>query len=257
MSVSCWLDLTGATPEKWTGGRTGEVFRMENQEQRGYLETSFWDDGSENENSDDEGIGSDESMDQTEQCSCDTNKDNDKTNDNQKSELEKSKPLINQSKDPLRVTKFLRILKQSMVSNSSPVMARRRVFGEDLSSHLDSSKTLVPQIMEWCTRTIEERGKDDMKNLEGVYRLSGQVSHIKALKLSFDTGRPPTKHETINIHSVGSLLKVIIFYSMLDRTLFKIPSYISVNYLNPWAPSAFTPTLSEVPALPPPTAYPI
>ena len=76
--------------------------------------------------------------------------------------------------------------------------------------NLDQGADIVPEIVDWCTRTIEERGKNDMKSLEGVYRLSGQVSHIKALQLNVDAGHPPTKHETINIHSVGSLLKVVI-----------------------------------------------
>lgn len=117
-------------------------------------------------------------------------------------DLEKSKLSIKHAKDPLKVTKFLRVLKQSMVPNSN------RMFGVDLSAHIDTDKTKIPEIVEWCTRTIEERGKNDMKSLEGVYRLSGPVSHVKALKLSFDAGHPPTKYETINIHSVGSLLKV-------------------------------------------------
>ena len=101
-----------------------------------------------------------------------------------------------------------------MVPNiSSSSSTNSRVFRVDLSTHLDTCKTNIPQIVEWCTRTIEERGKKDIKSLEGVYRLSGQVSHIKALKLRFDAGHPPTNHDTINIHSVGSLLKVKAFYN--------------------------------------------
>lgn len=174
-----------------------------NRRQRDYLETSFWNEDSEDS---DEGIGSDESMDQSDQCSCvrDEGSDNTKNDTNNG-----SKTSIKQTKEPLSVTKFLKILKLSMVPNTSSFFsAPSRVFGIDLSIHLDSTKTNLPQIVEWCTRTIEGRGKKDIKSLEGVYRLSGQVSHIKALKLSFDAGHPPTKYDAINIHSVGSLLKL-------------------------------------------------
>ena len=173
---------------------------MHEREHKKYLETSFWSEGSEAEkDSDDEGIGSDESMDQREQCSCFIDERCHPENQSNSNTLSK------QSKDPQRVTKFLRGLKQSiLLSTSSLQLSSRRVFGVNL----DQCADIVPQIVDWCTRTIEERGKNDMKSLEGVYRLSGQVSHIKALKLSFDASHPPKKHETINIHSVGSLLKV-------------------------------------------------
>ena len=182
---------------------------IENKERQEYLETSFWNEESENsEDSDDEGIGSDESMDQNYQCSCAKDEGSDNTNNDKKNEPKESKPSIKQTKDPLRVTKFLRVLKQSMVPNTSSSLSTSRVFGVDLSSHLDTCKINIPHIVGWCTRTIEERGKRDIKSLEGVYRLSGQASHIKALKLSFDANHSPTNQNTINIHSVGSLLKV-------------------------------------------------
>ena len=46
-----------------------------------------------------------------------------------------------------------------------------------------------------------------------MYRLSGQTSQIKALRLSFDAGVTPdwSRIESPNIHSVGSLLKVCNF----------------------------------------------
>ena len=47
-----------------------------------------------------------------------------------------------------------------------------------------------------------------MKSLEGIYRLSGQSSQIKALRLSFDVGQTPARFDVTNIHSIGSLLKV-------------------------------------------------
>ena len=170
------------------------------ESQRDYLETSFWNEESDEDKSDDEDIDTDEPINKVK--NCDKNDDNSQLNQNYK--YKKSKSLNNDTKDPLRLTKFLRILKQSMM----PVKSHNCVFGVALSTHLSMVNTDVPQVVEWCTRTVEERGKRDMKNLEGVYRLSGQVSHIKALKLSFDASRIPTKHDSINTHSIGSLLKV-------------------------------------------------
>ena len=60
----------------------------------------------------------------------------------------------------------------------------------------------------WCTNIIEHRANTDVKSLEGIYRLSGQSSQIKALRLSFDAGQTPTRFDVANIHSVSSLLKV-------------------------------------------------
>ena len=60
----------------------------------------------------------------------------------------------------------------------------------------------------WCTNIIEQRGASDVKSLEGIYRLSGQSSQIKALRLSFDAGQTPARFDVANIHSVSSLLKV-------------------------------------------------
>ena len=56
---------------------------------------------------------------------------------------------------------------------------------------------------------IEARAAADLRSLEGIYRLSGQTSQIKALRLGFDAGAAPALGPaTTNIHSVGSLLKV-------------------------------------------------
>ena len=67
-----------------------------------------------------------------------------------------------------------------------------------------------PPLFSWCTDIIEQRLATELRSLEGVYRLSGQTSQIKALRLSFDAGVTPdwSRLESPNIHSVGSLLKV-------------------------------------------------
>jgi len=118
-----------------------------------------------------------------------------------------------QTKEPgLSVTKFLRVLKQSVKRDtglrSAVVQSPTVVFGLELSSHLTACRTSVPDVVRWCTNIIEQRGTSDVKSLEGIYRLSGQSSQIKALRLSFDAGQTPTRFDVANIHSVGSLLKL-------------------------------------------------
>ena len=71
---------------------------------------------------------------------------------------------------------------------------------------------LMTLLCRWCTNIIEQRAKTDLKSLEGVYRLSGQTSQIKLLKLGFDAGRTPSHCQATNIHSVGSLLKVMFSF---------------------------------------------
>ena len=77
-------------------------------------------------------------------------------------------------------------------------------------SHLNNTISDIPSLCSWCTNIIEQRLATDLRSLEGVYRLSGQTSQIKALRLSFDAGVTPdwSRLESPNIHSVGSLLKV-------------------------------------------------
>ena len=65
-----------------------------------------------------------------------------------------------------------------------------------------------PGLLTWCCSSIEARGREDPRQLEGIYRLSGQASHVKALRLGFEAGSPPARPDQHNVHSVGSLLKV-------------------------------------------------
>ena len=159
-------------------------------EEKKYLETTFWSDN-EKDSDDDEGIGSDESM---EHCSC---------FNNEEPNLQKSDGSKKKEKNNQGVRRLLRGLKHSrVISKSLSHLSPRKIFGASLPSDT------VPQIVTWCTTTIEERTREDINSLEGVYRLSGQVSHIKALKMSFDAGHLPLQQAVSNIHSVGSLLKV-------------------------------------------------
>ena len=96
---------------------------MHEREHKKYLETTFWVEGSEaDKDIDDEGIGSDESMDQMGQCSCFKDERSHLEN------LSESNTLTKKSKDPKRVTKFLRGLKQSiLISTSSLQLSSRKV----------------------------------------------------------------------------------------------------------------------------------
>ena len=98
----------------------------------------------------------------------------------------------------------------------------------------------------WCTNIIEQRGSSDVKSLEGIYRLSGQSSQIKALRLSFDAGQTPTRFDVANIHSVGSLLKVCHPITFLRAEIsVDISSCISESCLSQSAATASTPTWCE------------
>ena len=108
-----------------------------------YLETSFWNEQAPNE-SDDEGIGSDESVDQADhlhQCHCSSQQPGPRTRE-----------MSQQTKEPgLSVTKFLRVLKQSVKRDtglrSAIVQSPTLVFGLDLSDHLAACRTSVPDVV--------------------------------------------------------------------------------------------------------------
>ena len=110
---------------------------------RQYLETSFWNEHPPTE-SDDEGIGSDESVDQADhlhQCHCSSQQPGPRTRE-----------MSQQTKEPgLSVTKFLRVLKQSVKRDtglrSAVVQSPTVVFGLELSSHLTACRTSVPDVV--------------------------------------------------------------------------------------------------------------
>ena len=120
-----------------------------------YLETSFWNDDHNNGGdlvnfSDDEGIGSDDSVDQNDhsQCTCDSKREGNNTKMTQTVKSES-----------LSVTKFLKVLKQSVrrdprSSGDISVKSHRHhhqppaeVFGVDLVQHLTSSRSSVPGVV--------------------------------------------------------------------------------------------------------------
>ena len=125
-SQSCWLPRTTMISS------------------RQYLETSFWNEQPPNESDDDEGIGSDESVDQADhhnQCHCTSHQ-----------PAPRTREMSQQTKEPgLSVTKFLRVLKQSVKRDtglrSAIVQSPTLVFGLDLSDHLAACRTSVPDVV--------------------------------------------------------------------------------------------------------------
>ena len=125
---------SGYTPQSVVGGHTDNIMSS-----RQYLETSFWNE--ETTESDDEGIGSDESVDQADgQCNCGVGQPVPATR-------EMSQQTV---KSSLSVTKFLRVLKQSVTRDSglrSPAQAPSLVFGLDLATHLSACRASVPDVV--------------------------------------------------------------------------------------------------------------
>ena len=118
---------------------------LASRQEPSYLETSFWNEQAPNETeSDDEGIGSDESVDQADhhhQCHCSSQQ-----------PAPRTREMSQQTKEPgLSVTKFLRVLKQSVKRDtglrSAIVQSPTVVFGLELSSHLTACRTSVPDVV--------------------------------------------------------------------------------------------------------------
>ena len=159
--------------------------------------------------SDDEGIGSDVSLENSEQSSSSS-----------RGTLTGAESLQRpgkQVKTPVRkisVKKFVKILRRSVGTTENcklqevPAVSdcqfqRGRVFGVDLTEHLQQTSCLIPHILEFCCDIIEESGVTD-----GVYRLSGQSSHIVTLRREFEGGKVPHGEYKNDVHAVASLLKV-------------------------------------------------
>ena len=162
--------------------------------------------------SDDEGIGSDVSLENSEQSSSNGTLNNADTLKRQ------ARQLVKIPKRNISVKKFVKILRRSVgtgnseavstevgpVSEAESQFQSQRVFGVDLTEHLEQTSCLVPRIVEFCCEIIQERGLTD-----GVYRLSGQSSHIVTLKREFEGGKvPELESRGRDVHAVASLLKV-------------------------------------------------
>ena len=158
--------------------------------------------------SDDEGIGSDVSLENSEQSSSSS-----RGTLTGAESLRRQSKLVNTPKRKISVKKFVKILRRSVGTTDNDLQEepavsdcqfqRGRVFGVDLTEHLQQSSCLVPHILEICCDIIEESGLTD-----GVYRLSGQSSHIVTLRREFEGGKVPHGEYKNDVHAVASLLKV-------------------------------------------------
>ena len=154
--------------------------------------------------SDDEGIGSDVSLENSEQSSSSGTL-----------TTSRQSKLVNPPKRSISVKKLVKILRRSVGTSEAEVegrgvapvsecqFQRGKVFGVDLAEHLEQTSCLVPHILEFCCDMIEESGVTD-----GVYRLSGQSSHIVTLKREFEGGKVPGGVCKNDVHAVASLLNV-------------------------------------------------
>ena len=164
--------------------------------------------------SDDEGIGSDVSLENSEQSSSSS-----RGTLTGAESLQRPKKPANTPVRKISVKKFVKILRRSVGTTENcrlqevPAVSdcqfqRGRVFGVDLTEHLQQSSCLVPHILEFCCDIIEESGVTD-----GVYRLSGQSSHIVTLRREFEGGKVPHGEYKNDVHAVASLLKVSCVWS--------------------------------------------
>jgi len=180
------------------------------------LENPFW-----AEWSDDEGIGSDVSLDHSDLSSSDGASNVHESPDNEKK-------LLKPPKRNISVKKIVKILRRSVGSNDTHLsengaatvseFQHQKVFGVDLTEHLEQTSMVVPQILEFCCEVIEQNGVTD-----GVYRLSGQSSHIVTLKREFEGGKVPDKTYKNDVHAVASLLK--LYFRSLPEPLLTFELY--------------------------------
>ena len=87
------------------------------------------------------------------------------------------------------------------------------IFGVDLSTHLESTQTQTPIVVDKCIEAIESIGI----NTAGLYRISGISSTIAQLKTQFDMNQLPDLTRT-DIHNVTGLLK--LYLRQLPNPLF-------------------------------------
>jgi hypothetical protein len=179
------------------------------------LENSFW-----AEWSDDEGIGSDVSLDHSDLSSSDGASNVQESPDN-------DKKFTKTPRRNISVKKIVKILRRSVGSNDSQLsevgatvseFQHQKVFGVDLTEHLEQTSTVVPKILEFCCEVIEQNGVTD-----GVYRLSGQSSHIVTLKREFEGGKVPDKAHKNDVHAVASLIK--LYFRSLPEPLLTFELY--------------------------------
>ena len=176
--------------------------------ERRLLETNFWD----SEDSEDEGIGSDDSVEHADMSPV------------QESPVKS----LNWAVDKRKVSGRRRrgvggILTQIRKSFQGKAEQGGLVFGVGLGELVTSEGGKVPQLVTWATELIEQRGAEacegiyrlsfGIKQIENYenpqnYRLSGQSSTVASLRAAIDAGKQPSDAHTASTHSVAAMLKV-------------------------------------------------
>ena len=154
-----------------------------------FLETNFWD----SEESEDEGIGSDDSVEQADMSP------------NRESPVKSFNWVVDSGKSRGRRRGMGGLLTQIKKSLQGKTEVTGMVFGVGLGELLNSEGGKVPRLVSWATELIEERGGEAC---EGIYRLSGQSSTVAALKAAIDAGKQPSEAHIASTHSVAAMLKV-------------------------------------------------
>ncbi|XP_057302580.1 rho GTPase-activating protein 32-like isoform X1 [Hydractinia symbiolongicarpus] len=120
---------------------------------------------------------------------------------------------------------FLRFFFKSRPSKDELMqhgILRERVFGCDLGERLAHIGRDIPLVLQLCAEVIEEHGVVD-----GIYRLSGIMSNLQRLRVSFDNDdEPPNLKDTRylhDIHCISSLLKT--YFRELPNPLFTYELY--------------------------------
>ena len=184
------------------------------------LETNFWD----SEESEDEGIGSDDSVEQADMSPSG------------ESPVKSFNWGVDSRKSTGRRKGMGGLLTQIKKSLQGKTEVIGMVFGVGLGELVNSEGGKVPRLVSWATELIEGRGAEAW---EGIYRLSGQSSTVASLRAAIDAGKQPSEAHTASTHSVAAMLKVCATNSSLY--FFNVScSFSFASFPNPFAPTLCT-----------------
>lgn len=122
------------------------------------------------------------------------------------------------------------------------------IFGasiEEVLARPDHEDLQVPIVVAKCAKFLKESKPTD---LQGIFRLSGQISEIQRLRKEFDRGETVTLGPTTDPHAVGGLFK--LYFRELPEPLFPFESYPKLldAHRNPDTLVALGILLKELPA---------
>eukprot|EP00118_Oscarella_pearsei_P004790 m.20952 g.20952 ORF g.20952 m.20952 type:complete len:840 (+) comp28113_c0_seq2:181-2700(+) len=143
---------------------------------------------------------------------------NRRSTDNIKPVLAKRGKMLSRLRSVLRMRPSKEELQQSGILKS-------RVFGADLSEHLQNAGLEIPAVVRTCTEVLEQRGL-----VEGIYRLPGISSNINKLRQDFDANKIPdlnSQSYVNDINCVGSLCKM--YFRELPNPLLTYQLYSSLE----------------------------